>query len=140
MHNYAFYVLLNATVQEKSDQDMNQWKKNKKRSNLQILVCSCHASPGTTFPAWRELQVLLPVWPKPVAMATNILPGKMSPEQQMSPWREWRNREHVFGHQSLPEWQMSPWQEMSCLATKGGLGQVDDDDVAETHWQNSAKV
>jgi len=28
---------------------------------------------------------------------------------------------------------MSPWQEMSCLATKGGLGQVDDDDVAETH-------
>ena len=39
IHFYTSCVLLNPIVQEKSDQDMNQWKKNKKRSNLQILVC-----------------------------------------------------------------------------------------------------
>jgi len=36
-------------VQEKSDQDMNQWKKNKKRSNLQILVCNCHSCQAQHF-------------------------------------------------------------------------------------------
>jgi len=51
-------------------------------------------------------------------MSDKILTGKMSPEQQMSPWREWRNREHVFGHQSLPERQMSPWREFPAWRDK----------------------
>jgi len=109
-------VLLNPIVQEKSDQDMNQWKKNKKRSNLQILVYNCHASLGTTFPAWQELQVLWPVWPKSVAMATTSCLARCRPSNKMLPWREWSSRTHVFQD------HMSSWQQMSCLARKGGLG------------------
>jgi len=70
MPYYAFYILLNSIMQEKSDQDMNQWKKHNKGEK-----------------------------------------NEMSPEQQMSPWRERRNREHVFGKESSPERHMSPWRE-----------------------------
>ena len=88
---------------------------------------TCKFWSTTVIFAWRELQVLWPVWPKLVAMTTKSCLARCRPSNKMSPWREWGSRSHVFQD------QMSPWRQMSCLARKGGLGRVDDD-VAEIHW------
>jgi len=74
-------------MQEKSDQDMNQWKKNKRRSTLQILVCNCHSYqaqhflPGENFRSSdlfdQNLSVRRqnPAW-QDVARATKCRPGR----------------------------------------------------------------
>jgi len=82
IHFYTPGVLLNPIVQEKSDQDMNRWKKSKNKSNLQNFGLQLSFLPSTTYSALATITGPLACLTKTCRYGDKILPGKISPEQQ----------------------------------------------------------
>jgi len=81
IHFYTPCVLLNPIVQEKSDQGMNQWKKNKEEQHANFgLQLSCLARHNISCLA--RITGPLTCLTKTCRYGDKIQPDKMSPEQQ----------------------------------------------------------